>query len=86
MIRATRVDEALTRAEKRLGAAGLDDPRREARLLLGQLLGLDRGGLLAWSEAHREARAGRGDDLAGRRVATLVDGVVEGGEHLARRR
>ncbi len=39
--------EAVARAASRLAAAGIDEPRREARILLAAALGLDAAGLLA---------------------------------------
>ena len=66
----TAVGTALAAAAARLGAAGISDPRREARLLLAAALGWDTGRVLGFPEAEMTAAAGRRlDELIARRSA-----------------
>jgi release factor glutamine methyltransferase len=53
--RAPTVAAALAVAASRLVAAGVADPRRDARLLLGAALGVEPGALLGWPERHLSA-------------------------------
>lgn len=60
----------LDEAARCLSAAGLEDPRREARLLLAEALGVGREALLGASERTMEnGERRRFDDLVGRRAA-----------------
>ena len=66
----TAVGTALAAAAARLGAAGISDPRREARLLLAAALGWDTARVLGFPEAEMTAAAGRRlDELIARRSA-----------------
>ena len=59
------VQAALDETAKRLAAAGIDEARREARVLLAAALGWDRAELLARQEASL-------DDMARARLAEMV--------------
>jgi release factor glutamine methyltransferase len=64
------VREALARAAAALSAAGVDAPRLDAELLLGEVLGVDRGGLVLRARDPVDGGAlGAFDALVARRVA-----------------
>ncbi len=58
------VREALRLGAARLRAAGIDNPRLEARLLLGHALGLDQAALLAMPQGRAESAVAAGPFLA----------------------
>lgn len=67
----TTIDQALTAAVARLSAAGIADPRLDARVLLGAATGLSREALLAHGDrAIEQAAATRLDGYVARRVAS----------------
>jgi release factor glutamine methyltransferase len=66
----TAVGTALADAVARLGAAGISDARREARLLVAEALGWDAARVLGFPESAMTAAAGkRLDELIARRSA-----------------
>jgi release factor glutamine methyltransferase len=64
------VASATAAAAERLGAAGIAEPRREARLILALALDVDPSSLIAWPErAINASAAARFDALLARRAA-----------------
>ncbi len=54
-MRSSRISEALESAAARLRTAGVEGPRRDARLLLGEALGVGNEQLFAWPERSLSA-------------------------------
>ena len=75
----TELDQALRAATSRLGAAGIEEPYREARILLGAAIGADQAGLLRRRGGDLTTEeAGRFDDMVARRAQRISAAHVIG--------
>ena len=75
----TDLDQALRAATSRLGAAGIEEPYREARILLGAAIGADQAGLLRRRGGDLTTEeAGRFDDMVARRAQRISAAHVIG--------